>query len=84
MHQIVHIIMEVKMNDLEFIKRFNDITITDICKDLEYNSRNIYSGRAKQENIENVRKVLEYKIRKLLFDAEYEKLNVKKEELEVI
>lgn len=73
------------MNDLEFIRKFNEITITEICKNLEYNSRNIYTGRTKKENIENVARVLEYKLRKLLFDYEYEKLNIQKgEELEVI
>lgn len=70
------------MNDLEFIKRFNNITITDICKGLGINQKNVYSGKTTKENLNKVKNELEYEIRKLIFDLDYNKLQ--NEKMEVI
>ena len=59
------------MNDKEFIKRFNDISISNICKKLGYNSQNIYTGKASNDKILLVRNIIEYEIKKLLLDLEY-------------
>lgn len=59
------------MNDKEFIKRFNDISISNICKQLGYKSQNIYSGKASTDKILLVRNIIEYEIKKLLLDLEY-------------
>lgn len=53
------------MNDLEYIKKFNQIKLTRICKNAKVNRGNLYSGRTKKENIEKVRKTIESEIAKL-------------------
>lgn len=53
------------MNDLEYIKKFNQIQITKICKNAKVNRGNLYSGRTKKENIAKVRKTIESEIAKL-------------------
>lgn len=53
------------MNDLEYIKKFNQIKLTKICKNAKVNRGNLYSGRTKKENIEKVRKTIESEIAKL-------------------
>lgn len=59
------------MNDKEFIKRFNDISISNICKKLGYKSQNIYSGKASNDKLLLVRNIIEYEVKKLLLDLEY-------------
>lgn len=53
------------MNDLEYIKKFNQIQLTKICKNTKVNRGNLYSGRTKKENIEKVRRTIESEIAKL-------------------
>lgn len=53
------------MNDLEYIKKFNKIQLTKICKNAKVNRGNLYSGRTKKENIAKVRKTIESEIAKL-------------------
>lgn len=38
------------MTDLEFIKNFSKITITDTCKRLNVNKGNLYNGKAGKKN----------------------------------
>ena len=38
------------MTDLEFIKNFSKITITDTCKRLKVNKGNLYNGKAGKKN----------------------------------
>ena len=38
------------MTDLEFIKSFSKITITDTCKELGVNRENLYNGKAGKKN----------------------------------
>ncbi len=60
------------MSDLEYIKKFNSIQITKICKKLNIDYANLISGRSKKENVKRVRKELE---------SEFAKLYINKEEL---
>lgn len=38
------------MTDLEFIKSFSKITITDTCKELGVNRENLYKGKTTKKN----------------------------------
>lgn len=38
------------MSDLEFIKSFSKITITDTCKELGVNRQNLYKGKTSRKN----------------------------------
>lgn len=60
------------MTDLEYIKRFNSIQITKVCKKLGIDYSNLISGRSSKANEERVKKELE---------SEFAKLYIKKEEL---
>jgi predicted transcriptional regulator len=44
-----------KKRDLEFIKAFNKITLTEICKDLNIDKSNVYRGVASAKNIKLVK-----------------------------
>lgn len=60
------------MSDLEYIKKFNSIQITKVCKKLGIDYSNLISGRSSKANEEKVKKELE---------SEFAKLYIKKEEL---
>ena len=53
------------MSDIEFIKNFQKITLTRICKELKISRSNIITGRAKKEYINLVRRKIENEIAKL-------------------
>jgi len=53
------------MDDLEYIRKFNQIKLTKICKTAKVNRGNLYSGRTKKDNIKKVRKTIESEIAKL-------------------
>lgn len=53
------------MNDLEFIKNFQKITLTKICNDLKISRTNIVTGKGKKENFHKVRRCIENEIAKL-------------------
>lgn len=53
------------MSDIEFIKNFQKITLTKICKELKISRTNITTGRAKKEHINLVRRKIENEIAKL-------------------
>lgn len=57
------------MTDIEFIKRFSKITVTESCKEAGVNPSNVYAGRAKPEVVEKVRKILQLKIAQLTVDG---------------
>lgn len=38
------------MSDLEFIKSFSKITITNTCKELGVNRQNLYKGKTSKKN----------------------------------
>ena len=56
------------MSDLDYIKKFNSIQITKVCKKLGIDYANLISGRSSSENEEKVRKELEYEFAKLYID----------------
>ena len=60
------------VEDLEYIKKFNNIQITKVCKKLNIDYANLISGRSSKKNEKRVRQELE---------SEYAKLYIKKEEL---
>lgn len=60
------------MEDLEYIKKFNNIQITKVCKKLNIDYANLISGRSSKKNVKIVRQELE---------SEFAKLYIKKEEL---
>lgn len=43
------------MTDLEFIKKFSKIRISDICKNLKIQKNNVYTGKTKKENLIKVK-----------------------------
>lgn len=53
------------MTDLEFIKEFNKITISLICRELGIDRGNLYNGRTTCENEHKVKRAIEDKIAKL-------------------
>lgn len=50
------------MDDLDFIKRFGKIHITDICKRLKIDKSNLYKRKTSKDNILKVRLELEKEI----------------------
>lgn len=44
-----------KERDLRFIKEFNKITLTKVCKDLNIDKSNVYRGIASAEKIKLVK-----------------------------
>ena len=57
------------MNDNEFITRFQNIKLSKICKELNYNISNILNGTASKAKRRVVRSVIEKKIKELLEDS---------------
>lgn len=57
--------------DLEYIKKFSQITIIKACKLARVNKSNIWTGKASKKKIKKVRKILESEVAKLyIFDYE--------------
>lgn len=54
--------MKEKNTDLNFIKRFNKITIKQICQETGISPSNLWTGRCSKEKITLVRKAIESKI----------------------
>lgn len=63
-----------KKEDLEFIKSFANITITDACLKAKVDRGNLINGKTTAENTHLVRRILEDNIAKLFL--------IKKEEIE--
>lgn len=53
------------MTDVEYIRNFNKITLTNICEKLNVQRTNIVSGKAKKEDIKKVKEEIESEIAKL-------------------
>ena len=58
------------MNDLDYIKKFNSVQITKICKKLNIDYANLISGRSKKDNVKKVKKEIESEIAKLYINKE--------------
>lgn len=54
-----------KKVDLDFIKRFQKITLSQICKDLRVDKPSIYRGTASADNIRKVRLEIEKRLDEL-------------------
>lgn len=52
-------------NNLAYIKKFNKITISSICKELNINRQNVMNGTASTENIKKVREAIQEKLNEL-------------------
>lgn len=57
--------MDLKQEDLNFIKKYSKISVNKVCKELGYNTANILKGKATPERVHNVRKLIEEKQAKL-------------------
>ena len=53
------------MDDLEYIKKFSQITIIEVCKKAGVNHSNLWSGKTSKKNINKVKKLLESEVAKL-------------------
>lgn len=51
--------------DLKYLKQYKEITINQICKDLNITSTNLYSGKLHPSKIHEVRVELENRLREL-------------------
>jgi hypothetical protein len=52
-------------DDLEYIKKFSQITINEACKKAKVDPSNVWSGKASKKKIKQVKKVLESEVAKL-------------------
>lgn len=69
--------MEKINEDLEYIKKFSSITITDVCKKLGVDRSNLLNGRTSKKNMKLIRKGLESEVAKLYLmeDEDVKKTN---------
>ena len=51
------------MTDLDFIKRFNKITIKELCLDNHINKSNLYTGKTSKKNQLLIKKAIGAKLR---------------------
>lgn len=51
--------------DLEFIRKFSMINVSDACKYFNYDQGNLYGGRLSNEKERNVRKYIESELGKI-------------------
>lgn len=56
------------MTDLEFIKKFNKITIKDLCNENRISKSNLYTGKTSKKNQSIIKKAIWCEIAKLLID----------------
>ena len=66
--------MKEKSTDLNFIKKFNKITIKQICNETGISPSNLWTGRCSKEKIALVRKLIESKIAEIRIE-EFKELN---------
>lgn len=60
------------MGDLEYIKKFSKIKISQICRENHINSSNLWAGRLPDEKVHQIRKAIEAKVG-IIYQEEYEK-----------
>ena len=58
--------MEMKKEDLDYIKQFREISIRNVCSNLGINYFNVMNGNASCRNIRRVRKEIEKHVEILL------------------
>lgn len=54
-----------KKRDLDYIKGFQKITVTTICKELNISKPGIYTGTASAENIKRVKEEIKKRLNEL-------------------
>lgn len=57
--------MEKINEDLEYIKKFSSISISNVCKKLGVDRANLLNGRTSKKNMKLIRKGLESEVAKL-------------------
>lgn len=55
-----------KEKDLNFIKEFSKITISQVCRDLKVDRGNLMNGRASEENTNRIKAEIEKRLSKLM------------------
>lgn len=50
------------VNDLDYIKKFSKITISEICRENKINTSNLWAGRLSEEKVHLIRKAIEAKV----------------------
>lgn len=58
------------MKDIDFIRNFLKINLSDICDKLHISRGNVYSGKISDENLNKIRKEIENQIAKLYIKEE--------------
>lgn len=71
--------MEKQNEDLEYIKKFSSISISNVCKKLGVDRSNLLNGRTSKKNMKLIRKGLESEFAKLYIMEETE--NVKTDDI---
>ena len=62
------------MTDLEYIKKFSEITIRKVCQENGIATNNLYTGKCSYASVKKVRKAIEAEVAKLHIE-EYKDLN---------
>lgn len=55
-----------KENDLNFIKEFSKITVSQVCRDLKVDRGNLLNGRASEESTNRVKTEIEKRITNII------------------
>lgn len=63
------------MTDLDFIKRFNKITIKELCLENHINKSNLYTGKTSKKNQVLIKKAIWCEIAKLLIEDYKDEVN---------
>lgn len=70
---------KIENEDLEYIKKFSSISVTEVCKKLGVDRSNLLNGRTSKKKMKLVRKGLESEFAKLYLMEENE--NVKTDDI---
>ena len=57
-----------KESDLNFIKEFSKITISQVCRDLEVDRGNLINGRSSEETTNRVKTEIKNRLVKLMME----------------
>ena len=63
--------------NLLYIRKFNNITLTNICKKLNITRSNIYNGKIGKDACKMIRKEIESEIAKLYLQLDIEGIDIK-------
>ena len=58
------------MNNIEFLKNYNKITVSKACRDLKISRANLMSGRSSSENSEKIVNYIKNELLKLMLECE--------------